>query len=99
MPTSSGGVFGLAIVVAVFSGTGSYASAAAFGDVVGPAIGVCAAFSLAGAVTASALPSRRRGLATAGAGGGPAPIPAPAQSAGVLLGFPDDPLAFAQKLG
>ena len=45
-----GGVFGLAIAAAVFSGAGSYASAAAFSDGFGPAIAVAAAFSLAGGV-------------------------------------------------
>ncbi|HEY2259530.1 MAG TPA: MFS transporter [Solirubrobacteraceae bacterium] len=54
-----GGVFGLAIVAAVFAGAGSYASAAAFGDGFAPAIAVSAAFSLAGAVTALAIPGRR----------------------------------------
>jgi Na+/melibiose symporter-like transporter len=53
-----GGVFGLAIVVAVFAGAGSYASAAAFGDGFAPAIAVSAAFSLAGAVTALGIPGR-----------------------------------------
>ncbi|MGI8505959.1 MAG: DHA2 family efflux MFS transporter permease subunit, partial [Solirubrobacteraceae bacterium] len=63
-----GGVFGLAIAVAVFTGTGSYASAAAFGDGFAPAIGVCAAFSLAGALTALVLPVRRRARSGAAAG-------------------------------
>jgi EmrB/QacA subfamily drug resistance transporter len=54
-----GGVFGIAIAVAVFAGTGSYASAQAFTDGFGPAIGVAAALSLAGAVAALALPARR----------------------------------------
>jgi EmrB/QacA subfamily drug resistance transporter len=54
-----GGVFGLAIVAAVFAGAGSYASAAAFGDGFAPAIAVSAGFSLAGAVAALALPVRR----------------------------------------
>ncbi|MFZ0090292.1 MAG: DHA2 family efflux MFS transporter permease subunit, partial [Solirubrobacteraceae bacterium] len=53
-----GGVFGLAIAVAVFSGAGSYASATAFGDGFVPAIAVAAAFSLAGAAVALALPRR-----------------------------------------
>jgi EmrB/QacA subfamily drug resistance transporter len=90
MMRQQGGVFGLAVVVAVFAGTGSYASATAFGDGVGPALGVCAAFSLAGAVTALVLPSRRRAQAqsapvtatAAPAAPAPAtgtPSPAPAQ--------------------
>ena len=53
-----GGVFGLAIAVAVFTGAGSYSSASAFGAGFGPAIGVAAAFSLAGAIVASLLPRR-----------------------------------------
>jgi EmrB/QacA subfamily drug resistance transporter len=66
-----GGVFGLAIVVAVFAGAGSYASAASFSDGFAPAIAVSAAFSLAGAVTALALPARR--VATSRAAMAPAP--------------------------
>jgi EmrB/QacA subfamily drug resistance transporter len=64
-----GGVFGLAIVVAVFAGSGSYASPAAFGDGFAPALAVSAVFSLAGALTALALPrpepAVRDGLAAA----------------------------------
>ena len=41
-----GGVFGLAIAVAVFTGAGSYASPAAFTDGFGPALAVAAALSL-----------------------------------------------------
>jgi hypothetical protein len=52
-------VFGLAIAVAVFAGAGSYVSASAFGDGFGPALAVSAAFSLAGALVALALPGRR----------------------------------------
>jgi EmrB/QacA subfamily drug resistance transporter len=58
-----GGVFGIAVVVAVFAGAGSYASAAAFTDGFGPAIGVGAALALAGAVAGLALPGRRRAAA------------------------------------
>ena len=64
-----GGVFGIAVVVAVFAATGSYASPASFVDGIGPALGVGAALSLAGAVAGLALPGRRR---TAGATGIPA---------------------------
>jgi EmrB/QacA subfamily drug resistance transporter len=53
-----GGVFGIAVVVAVFAGAGSYASASAFTDGFGPAIGVGAALSLAGAIAGLALPGR-----------------------------------------
>jgi MFS family permease len=55
-----GGVFGIAVAVAVFAATGSYASPAAFTDGFGPAIGVAAALALAGAVAGLALPGRRR---------------------------------------
>ena len=54
-----GGVFGVAIAVAVFAATGSYASPSAFTDGFGPAIGVAAALALAGAVAGLALPGRR----------------------------------------
>ena len=54
-----GGVFGIAVVVAVFAATGSYASAAAFTDGFGPAIGIGAALALAGAVAGLALPGHR----------------------------------------
>src|SRR5439155_3445037 len=53
-----GGVFGVAVGVAVFAAAGSYASAASFIDGFGPAIGVAAALSLAGAIAGLALPSR-----------------------------------------
>jgi MFS family permease len=55
-----GGVFGIAVAVAVFAGSGSYASAGAFTDGFAPAIGVAAALSIAGALAGLALPSRRR---------------------------------------
>jgi len=55
-----GGVFGIAVAVAVFAGAGSYASASSFTDGFAPAIGVAAALSLAGALAGLALPSRRR---------------------------------------
>jgi EmrB/QacA subfamily drug resistance transporter len=54
-----GGAFGVAALVAVFSGFGSYASAAAFSDGFAPAAGLAAALSLAGAVAGLALPRRR----------------------------------------
>jgi len=55
-----GGVFGVAVGVAVFAGAGSYASPEAFLDGFAPAIAVVAALSLAGALVALALPGRRR---------------------------------------
>jgi EmrB/QacA subfamily drug resistance transporter len=51
-----GGVFGIAIAVAVFAGAGSYASPQAFADGFGPAAGVAAALALVGAVAGSFLP-------------------------------------------
>jgi EmrB/QacA subfamily drug resistance transporter len=53
-----GGVFGLAIAVAVFAGSGSYVSPAAFADGFGPALAVAGAFSAVGALIALALPRR-----------------------------------------
>jgi EmrB/QacA subfamily drug resistance transporter len=59
-----GGVFGIAVVVAVFAGAGSYASAQAFTDGFAPAIFVAAGMALAGAVAALTLPGRRTARAT-----------------------------------
>jgi EmrB/QacA subfamily drug resistance transporter len=53
-----GGVFGLAIAVAVFTGAGSYLSPAAFSDGFVPALAVSAALSAAGALVAALLPRR-----------------------------------------
>src|SRR5215207_4665997 len=66
-----GGVFGIAISVAVFAGAGGYASAQAFSDGFGPAIFVAAGLALAGAAAGLALPGRR--TASAGAAIGPVP--------------------------
>jgi EmrB/QacA subfamily drug resistance transporter len=55
-----GGVFGIAITVAVFSGAGSYASPQAFVDGFGPAMAVAAAVAVVGAVAGSFLPGRGR---------------------------------------
>ena len=57
-----GGVFGIAVTVAVFGGAGGYASAAAFVDGFAPAIGVAAGFSVVGAIVGLALPARRAGV-------------------------------------
>jgi EmrB/QacA subfamily drug resistance transporter len=54
-----GGVFGIAVAVAVFAGAGSYASPLAFTDGLRPAILVAAALALAGAIAGLALPGRR----------------------------------------
>jgi EmrB/QacA subfamily drug resistance transporter len=55
-----GGVFGVAVAVAVFAAVGSYASPSAFVDGFTPAIGVAAGLSLAGASAGLALPGRPR---------------------------------------
>jgi prolipoprotein diacylglyceryltransferase len=62
-----GGVFGIAIVVAVFAAAGSYASPAAFVDGFAPAIAVGAVFALIGAVVGLALPGRRHAAVPAAA--------------------------------
>ena len=54
-----GGVFGVAVAVAVFAASGSYASPASFVSGFGPAIGVAAGLSLIGAIAGLALPGRR----------------------------------------
>ncbi len=53
-----GGVFGLAIAVAVFAGAGSYASPATFGDGFAASIALSAGLSFAGALVATTLPNR-----------------------------------------
>ena len=67
-----GGVFGIAVAVAVFAAAGSYASANAFLEGFAPAIGVVAALSLAGAVVALALPGHRQATPAAAVGAIPA---------------------------
>ena len=51
-----GGVFGIAILVAVFSGDGGYASPQLFSDGFTAAIGAAAALSLLGAMASLGLP-------------------------------------------
>src|SRR5262249_45902948 len=55
-----GGVFGVALLVAVFTGSGSYASPALFSDGFTAAIGVAAGLSLLGAAAGVAPPGRAR---------------------------------------
>jgi EmrB/QacA subfamily drug resistance transporter len=55
-----GGVFGVAILVAVFASAGSYGSGQAFSHGFAPAIGVAAALSLVGAAVGMGLPGRRQ---------------------------------------
>jgi EmrB/QacA subfamily drug resistance transporter len=60
-----GGVFGIAVAVAAFSGAGGYASAQAFTDGFTVAIAVSAGLSLVGAIGGVLLPARgRRGELT-----------------------------------
>jgi len=54
-----GGAFGVAVLVAVFSTAGDYASAAQFSDGFAAAIGACAGLSLLGAMAGLALPRRQ----------------------------------------
>jgi EmrB/QacA subfamily drug resistance transporter len=54
-----GGAFGVAIIVAVFAGFGSYASAKTFSDGFAAALTACAALSLAGAGAAMLVPGVR----------------------------------------
>jgi EmrB/QacA subfamily drug resistance transporter len=60
-----GGVFGIAILVAVFAGAGSYASPDAFSDGFAAAIAVSAALSAVGAIAGLGLPGRARATAAA----------------------------------
>ena len=53
-----GGTFGVALVVAVFAGSGSVASARAFSNGFAAAIAVSAVLSLAAAIAALALPAK-----------------------------------------
>jgi EmrB/QacA subfamily drug resistance transporter len=55
-----GGVFGIAVAVAVFAGAGSYASPQAFTDGFAPAIGVAAALALVGAIAGGFLPGHNQ---------------------------------------
>jgi EmrB/QacA subfamily drug resistance transporter len=69
-----GGTFGIAILAAVFTGTGSYASARAFGTGFVPAAEVAAGLSLAGAVAGAFVPSRRRVRSGSAEPATPAPL-------------------------
>ncbi len=55
-----GGVFGIAVGVALFAGAGGYASAQAFSDGFSAAIGGAAALSLIGGLCGALLPARQR---------------------------------------
>jgi EmrB/QacA subfamily drug resistance transporter len=58
-----GGVFGIALAVAVFSANGGYGSPQAFLDGLAPAVAVAAGLSFAGAAAALALPRRAAAVA------------------------------------
>jgi EmrB/QacA subfamily drug resistance transporter len=62
-----GGVFGIALSVAVFAGAGSYASPAAFSDGFVAVMGLSAGLSLLGALAGSLLPGRAALAVPAGA--------------------------------
>jgi EmrB/QacA subfamily drug resistance transporter len=57
-----GGVFGVAILAAVFSAGGSYASPDAFRDGVAPALGVAAGLAVLGAIAGSIVPAKVKHL-------------------------------------
>jgi EmrB/QacA subfamily drug resistance transporter len=68
-----GGVFGIAVAVAVFAAAGGYATPSQFTDGFTPAIAVGAGLALLGALAGLALPSR--GRAPASLPGTPVPAP------------------------
>ena len=70
-----GGVFGVAILAAVFAGAGGYASAQAFSDGFSPAILGDAALALAGVIAGLAIPSRRKGTRASKVRGAGRPAP------------------------
>ena len=55
-----GGVFGIAVTVAVFAGSGDYGSVPGFLDGFRPAVVTAAGFALAGALCGVAVPARQR---------------------------------------
>jgi EmrB/QacA subfamily drug resistance transporter len=67
-----GGVFGIAVAVAVFAAAGSYASLQTFAEGFQPAILVGAGLALAGAITGLALPGRRSAAGAVPVGAVPA---------------------------
>ncbi len=75
-----GGAFGIAIMSAVFSAKGSYASPTSFADGFGPSILVAAGLALIGAIAGLGMPGRRPG--------GPPRMgpPAPAAAPGAPVG-------------
>jgi EmrB/QacA subfamily drug resistance transporter len=69
-----GGVFGIALLVAVFTGAGSYGSAPLFSDGFTAALGVAAALSLLGAVAGLGLPTAERAAVSVPEGSGVATL-------------------------
>jgi MFS family permease len=69
-----GGVFGIAILAAVFTGNGGYASPTLFSAGFRPALAVAALLSLAGSAAGTWVPARRSAPLPQ-----PAPVPAPAR--------------------
>ncbi|MGW0661994.1 MFS transporter [Streptodolium elevatio] len=74
-----GGVFGIAVAVAVFSGTGGYATAEQFSDGFTAALGVGVGLALLGALAGLFLPGRRSAPAGSAASA-PTPTPAPSSA-------------------
>jgi hypothetical protein len=74
-----GGVFGIALAVAVFAGNGSFATPLLFTDGFGPAIAVLAGLSLVGAVVGLGLPPKVAGGPVNGPGRDVL-VPSPAES-------------------
>lgn len=70
-----GGALGVAVLVAVFAGAGSYASPKAFSDGFVAATVACACISIIGAIAGSAVPSRRRSPTETAAATGREPVP------------------------
>jgi MFS family permease len=79
-----GGAFGVALAVAAFAGSGSYASAQAFSTGFGPALGICAALALAGSAAGQLAPARpAAGPAAVAAADAASRQPAKAEAPGV----------------
>jgi hypothetical protein len=68
-----GGVFGIAVAVAVFAEAGSYVSPQSFVDGFGPALGVAAGLAAVAAIAGSFLPGRKQATELIG---GPTAVPA-----------------------
>jgi len=80
-----GGVFGIAILVAVFSGTGSIASPQAFSAGFVSALGFCAVLSLLGAIAGLWLPQRRERVLAPGKASAAASLAALILASSVLV--------------